>query len=1008
MINRSRMKVLTLIIEREGDRISRRTGSYLRLQLKSEKEGVMMTNNRILYRTSLLFLSVMMISILPINGLISHVHAASSGIVARVYTDKSIYNTGNTVTITAAMNNVTGSSWSGNVVLTIFSLETQVHTASQSITLINGQSSNVNFTWTAPSTDFRGYFVRVDAGAAGSGATAIDVSSDFTKYPRYGFISEMTSSESSGASTAKVNELAQDYHINSWQFYDWMWRHDKLFKRTGGTVDASWQDLFNRQISWSTIQNQISAVHNQNAKAMAYAMIYASRENYSTYGINPNWGIYEDNLHSNQYDVDFGNGSTYLYLFDPQNANWQSYIFNEYMDAINTASFDGIHVDQMGQRNNVYDYNGNAISLDSRFTPFIDSAKSTLTANNANRDYLTYNIVDGTVNGWGVNDVSTNADVDFVYSELWYLSNSYMQLKDYIDSLRTNSGGKAVVLAAYMNYGENIGPRYEAEGGTLTSVSTNTNHTGYTGSGFVDQFTASGDAVTFSINAPEDGYYSLAFRYSNATGSAAKRNLYVDSVLNTELNFPTLANWDTWSHDIWHQVYLTQGTHSVKLSYDSGNTGSINLDSLTLGTFDDHSIRIADAMMAASGATHLELGEDSQMLAHEYYPNRSKSLRSSLKTAMKDHYNFITAYENLLFDSNVISNDAGSQFLDITGVTTSGDGTGNSVWQIQKRTPDYNIVHLINLLNNDNQWRNSASQPTFKTNLATKVYIANEESISNVYVASPDLNHGSTQELTFTSGTDSKGKYVSFTIPDLKYWDMIYMKKTSTLPTNDIYEAETAIKSNVSTNNDHAGYTGTGFVDQFSSTNDGVSFIVKTTSNDDQVLRFRYANGGSNATRDVYVDGKFAATVQFKATGGWATWAYAELTVNLKQGSHSVVLWQNASNTGAINLDHLDLDKAYIWQFDRQITSVPAGYRIVFRAGQQGWVHWGVNGWTSLSDTMLVHNGSSNANLDYEISVGPFTSGTVDFTFLWDDNNNGIMETGTDRWEGTDFEITIS
>lgn len=397
------------------------------------------------------------------------------------------------------------------------------------------------------------------------------------------------------------------------------------------------------------------------------------------------------------------------------------------------------------------------------------------------------------------------------------------------------------------------------------------------------------------------------------------------------------------------------------------------------------------------------------MLAHEYYPNRSKSVRNSLKQSLKDHYNFITAYENLLFDSNVITNDAGGQFLEITGVTTSGDGMGNSVWQIQKRTPDYNIVHLINLLNNDNQWRNSASQPTFKTNMATKVYIGNNETISNVYVASPDLNHGSTQELTFTSGTDSKGKYVSFTVPDLKYWDMIYMKKTFSTPTNDIYEAETAIKTNVSTNTNQAGYTGTGFVDQFANSGDGVSFIVKADSNNDQVLRFRYSNGGSEATRDVYVDGKYAGKVQFKATGGWATWAYSELTVNLKQGSHSVVLWYAPTNTGAINLDHLDLDKTYIWQFDRQITSIPNGYRITIRVGLPGWVHWGTNNWQNVTDTAFSSNGSSDGALDFETSIGPFTTGTdVDFTFLWDDNNNGIAEYGTDRWEGTDYQITVN
>lgn len=945
--------------------------------------------------------------ILPFGLPVHEAYATGDG-VERVYTNKSRYSPSDSVTITARITNNTGSTWNGNVSLNIYHLETSVYSTSQAKTINNGASTDVTFAWTAPSTDYRGYFVKVDAGTLGTGYTAVDVSSEFVKYPRYGYISEFDSSETQSESTAKVNELAENYHINAWQFYDWMYRHDKLFKRTGGTVDATWSDLFNRQISWQTIQNQISAVHNQNGKAMAYAMVYAARENYSNYGVSPTWGIFEDANHSNQYDVDFGNGSTYLYLFDPQNTNWQNYIFTEYEDAIDTAAFDGIHVDQMGQRNNVYTYNGSSIDLSTRFTPFLDQAKSRLTTNNANRDYLTFNIVDGTVDGWAANDVSTNADVDFVYSEIWHLSNSYIQLSDYIRQLRENSGNKAVVLAAYMNYAENIGPRYEAENATRVNVAVDTDHPGYTGSGFVDEFASVGDSVEFTINAPEDGQYSLLFRYGNDTGADSTLNMYVDNVFEEEMFFFDQANWDTWKHDAMYSLQLTQGSHTIKLAHESGNAGAINLDSLTLGTFDDHSVRLADAMMAASGATHIELGEDSQMLAHEYYPDRSKSMRNSLKSAMKDHYRFITAYENLLFDSDVVTNDAGGQFLEITGTATSGSGTGNTIWQIPKRTPDYNIVHLINLLNNDNQWRNSASQPTFKTNLATKVYIGNDETISNVYVASPDINGGSTQELSFTSGSDSKGKYVSFTVPELKYWDMIYMKKSFSTPTNDIYEAETAIKTNVATNTNHAGYTGTGFVDQFASTNDGVSYIVKSASNDDYVLRFRYSNGGSNATRDVFIDGKFAGTVQFKNTGGWANWGYGELTAHLSPGSHSIVLWYTGTNSGAINLDHLDLDKTYIWQFDRQITSIPAGYRLTIRVGQQGWAHWGVNNWQNVTDKAFVPNGSANSGLDYETSIGPFSSGTIDFTFLWDDNGNGIAEYSTDRWEGTDFEITVN
>lgn len=866
----------------------------------------MRDNNILKLAMTWFVLFTLVMTMAPFESLMKQAEAASFGIVERVFTDKSRYSTGNTVVITSAMKNNTGAAWSGNVVLKVFYLETQVYTSTQAISLSNNQSLNVNFNWTAPATDYRGYFVRIDAGTAGQGATAVDVSSNFTKYPRYGYISEFPSSETAAQSTAMINQMSQDYHLNSWQLYDWMWRHEKLLKRTGGVIDATWQDLFNRTINWQTIKNQINSIHNVNGKAMAYAMIYAAREGYNLQGVDPTWGIYEDTLHASQLNVNFG-GGTYMWLFDPQNTSWQNFMKTEFNDAVNSAGFDGIHVDQMGQRSNVHTYNGTSVDLSTRFTPFVNAAKTSLTTNNASKNTITYNIVDGTVNGWAVNDVSQNANVDFLYSEIWYLSNTYLQLKDYIESLRTNGNNKAVVLAAYMDYGENLGTSYEAESATKTNVTVNTNWPGYTGIGFVDGFAEVNDAVTFNINAPETGDYSLVFRAANGAGMA-NRNLYIDGVLNKTVLIEPTGGWGTWSHKTWAKVTLTAGNHTIKFAYDAANAGGINLDSLTLGTFNADSVILADAMMAASGATHLELGDANQMLPHEYYPDHSKSMRNYLKEAMKNHYNFITAYENLLFDADVITNDSGNQFLSIAGVATSGSAVGNTVWNIHKRTSNYDIVHLINLLNNDNDWRDSANTPTFKTNLATKVYIGNDETISNVYVASPDLNHGSTQSLTFTTGTDTNGKYVSFTVPNLNYWDMIYMKKTSTTPANDIYEAELAIKTNVTTNTNWPGYTGSGFADNFSAVNDGVSFIVKSAATGMKTLKFRYSNGGSNATKDLFVDGKFVGVVSFPATGGWGTWGYGQITANLSTGSHSAVLWYNGTNTGAINLDHLDID----------------------------------------------------------------------------------------------------
>lgn len=959
----------------------------------------------------------LLISLLLLSGLVSFqakdANAYASGMIKRIYTDKARYNPGSTAVIKVEMTNNSGSAYNGNVNLTIKQLADTVYTTSQAINLANGGSTTVTFNWTTPNTDFKGYFVSATAGSS-AGATAIDVSSNWTRFPRYGYITEYPIGESAAATDARIKQTVEDYHTNAFQLYDWMWRHENMIKRTNGVIDSSWTDWSGKlTMSWPTIRNLISSIHNYNAAAMPYTMSYAALQDYQNIsGVSPQWGMYNNSNGTGQlgFDFDDNNPNTDMWLFNPASAGWQNYIYGQYRDIIETAGFDGIHLDQMGERPDPYDYNGNTIDLDKSFSGFINNLRTNLNSNGMSDKVLTFNNVDGAANGWAFDDVTKNANYDFTYTEIWGNANDYIELKDLIDKAKRNNGRKAVVLAAYMNFEENTGPRYEAESAALNGVSTNTNQPGYSGTGFVDGFGETGDYVEFTITVPEEGWYGLVFAYGNDTGTNNSRSLYVDGTFVKQLKyFLDQPNWSTWKFDESATVWLTPGTHTVKLSKEANDTGFINLDSLTLGTFNEPSVRLTAAAIAAAGASRIEMGEGDQMLGHPYFPNRAKQMRDSLKEATKDQYNFITAYENLLFDKDVFNSDSGNQFVEIAGQPVSGQGEAGKIWQMVKRSDDYNIVHLINLKNStDTIWRNSDNTPATLEQLSTKVYIGNEESISNVYVATPDAYMGATQELSFTTGTDAKGKYVQFTLPSLQYWDMIYMKRAFTTPVNDSYEAENAVKVDVGTNTNYAGYTGTGFVDNFAD-NDGVTFTVKAAQNDDQVLRFRYSNGGTDATRDIFVDGVFAGTVNFPATGGWGNWATAELTVSLKQGVHTVTIWKRVSNAGAINLDNMDMDKTYIWQFDRRITSVPAGYRITFRTGASGWVHQGTNNWQNVVDLRMTPNGSGNQDIDYEISAGPFASGTnVDFTFLWDDNGNGVIEPSVDRWEGTDFRIAVN
>ncbi|MBD2843750.1 DUF4968 domain-containing protein [Paenibacillus sp. IB182496] len=121
---------------------------------------------------------------------------------------------------------------------------------------------------------------------------------------------------------------------------------------------------------------------------------------------------------------------------------------------------------------------------------------------------------------------------------------------------------------------------YEAEFATHMGVATNDNHPGYTGTGFVDNFASSGDAVEFVVYAPAAGTYDIALRYSSAAGNATRR-IYVNEVNVAGITLPQTADWDTWD-EATGAVSLIAGLNRVRIQYNSGDTLGINLDHLTL------------------------------------------------------------------------------------------------------------------------------------------------------------------------------------------------------------------------------------------------------------------------------------------------------------------------------------------------------------------------------------------------------------------------------------------
>ncbi|MCC8338070.1 DUF1080 domain-containing protein [Streptomyces sp. R1] len=127
---------------------------------------------------------------------------------------------------------------------------------------------------------------------------------------------------------------------------------------------------------------------------------------------------------------------------------------------------------------------------------------------------------------------------------------------------------------------------YEAEEARLTGkAGVNTDHVGYSGSGFVDRYATEGKVTTtFDVTVPKTGTYDVGLRYSNGPNpfeGTKSLSLYANGKKVRQTQLPSTGDWDTWSTRT-ESVQLRAGHNTVSYRYDPGDTGHVNLDLITV------------------------------------------------------------------------------------------------------------------------------------------------------------------------------------------------------------------------------------------------------------------------------------------------------------------------------------------------------------------------------------------------------------------------------------------
>lgn len=591
-------------------------------------------------------------------------------------TDKARYAPGEAAELTAAVRNLTDQRAEGLwLQIEVYHLEQTVYSSRRELDIEPEEEKSISLSWQSPDTDYQGYLICLKltdkkGNCIARDTIGVDVSSDWIKFPRYGYLCDYGEAEDTEAKIAQMNR----YHINAIEYYDWhALHHEPLPADSTEKSPGVWEDWSGRKIYGETVGEYMKYAHEKNMVNMAYNMIYAGTDSFvkDPEG-NPTeaskWQLYfaPDNERGEgafTFEMGFspsGNGN--LYFMNPLNREWQNYIFSQENHIFEVLDFDGWHGDTVGDWGKMTDAEGNPLGTDEQGEPiyevkdtyrqFLNAAKEAL-----GDHYLSFN----PVGAQGIEQVNTS-NVDVLYTEFWPWDK------------------------------DRNGMLYDTYQGLVTEVER-----------------------TMEESKP----YSV---------DGKGKSLAVKAYIN---------------------YYKTTGTMNPP------------------------AVLLCDAAVYAAGGSRLEIGNGSHMLHVEYYPDDEIPMGEELEEAMVKMADFTVAYENLLRDGQATTQNR----VEIAEYPVSREGKSDTIWTYTRSDDSYEILHLINLLGTDNEWRDERGKkaaPAYTGELTVKYYT--DKDISRVNLASFSMDDGISRELSFQRGEDSQGSYLVFTVPGLEYWDIIYMK----------------------------------------------------------------------------------------------------------------------------------------------------------------------------------------------------------------------------------------
>lgn len=300
-------------------------------------------------------------------------------------------------------------------------------------------------------------------------------------------------------------------------------------------------------------------------------------------------------------------------------------------------------------------------------------ANKSVTANFSQIPVNTYTLAistngQGTVSGAGTYNEGTVVSVTATPDPGWQF-----------DGWSGDASGTANPLSITMDENKSVTANFSEVTGTVTTITIQENedgfcsvdgsvdddNSGFTGDGFANTDNENDNGITWSVNVPSTGTYTLVWRIANGSSTNRTAEVMVDgSVEISNVDFPSTGSWTSWTTLSGVDVTLPAGTSLIRLQATQ-SSGLANIDYLEVTGINPTPVACSGQK---SSANITDVSDINSELGFNVYPNPTRNMLTiELNRELKD-YAIIQLFDNtgrLIVNNKVKEN---IQTLDMSGL----------------------------------------------------------------------------------------------------------------------------------------------------------------------------------------------------------------------------------------------------------------------------------------------------------------------------------------------------